>query len=61
MLEQRVDVLERQVNALRRTVQAQGELLDTLASPPWKRLWWFCQGYRLWKVGRWYGKTEDLR
>jgi len=54
-------LLERQVRALRREVRRIDELLDTVASPPWKRARWFLQGYRLWRVGRWYGKTDDLR
>lgn len=54
-LEQRIDILERQMKSLRREVREKGELLETIASPPWKRLWWFLQGYRLWTVGRWYG------
>jgi hypothetical protein len=54
-LEQRADILERQVRSLRREVREWTELVDTIASPPWKRVWWFMRGYRLWKVGRWYG------
>ncbi|MCI0420079.1 MAG: hypothetical protein L0312_12785 [Acidobacteria bacterium] len=53
--------IERQIESLRRDVQAKGELLDTIASPPWKRFWWFLGGYRLWKVGRWYRKTKELK
>ena len=60
-LEQRLDVVERQIVSLRREVQQKGELLDTLASPPWKRLWWFIRGYRFYRVGRWYGQTDELR
>lgn len=55
-VEHRVEVLERQVKALRIQQQQFGEWLDTIASPPWKRLYWFVRGYRLWRVGRWYGK-----
>lgn len=58
---QRVEVLEGQVFALRCQAQAADERMDTVCSPPWKRLWWFLLGYRLWSVGRWYGKTEELR
>lgn len=60
-LEQRVEVLERQMLALRRQIQRNEEWLNTISSPPWKRLWWFLCGYRVWRVGRWYGKTEELR
>jgi hypothetical protein len=59
--EQRLGVLERKVESLRREVRQATELLGTLASPPWRRLLWFLQGYRLWRVGRWYGKTDDLK
>mgnify|MGYP001565065770 FL=1 len=51
--EQEIDLLKRQVHSLRQQVQRDEELLDTIASPPWKRLWWFLCGYRLWHVGRW--------
>lgn len=60
-LAQRVTVIEGQQTSLKREIREQGELLDTIASPPWKRLLFFLQGYRLWKVGRWYGKTNDLK
>lgn len=46
--------LTRQVRSLREDAQRLGELVDVLASPPWKRAWFFVQGYRLWRVGRWY-------
>lgn len=61
VLASRIAIIERQILSLRRELQKQGELLNTIASPPWKRLWWFLCGYRLWRVGRWYGKTEDLK
>jgi hypothetical protein len=60
-IEQRVDVLERQVRSLRQDAQSLQERVDTVCSPLWKRLLWFAQGYRFYRVGRWYGKTEDLR
>lgn len=59
--EHRIEVLERQVKALRRQVQALDERVDTVFSPFWKRVWWWLQGYRWHRVGRWYGKTEDLK
>jgi hypothetical protein len=59
--EREIDLLKRQIKSLRRELREQGELLDTLASPPWKRIWFFLQGYRLWRVGRWYRKTRDLK
>lgn len=53
--------LKQQIKALRIQIQQQEELLYTIASPPWKRLWFFLQGYRLYKIGRWYNKTKDLK
>lgn len=56
MTEQRVGVLERQVESLRREVRAMGELLEVLQTPWWKRWLWFVpQGWRPYTVGRWYG------
>jgi len=49
-----VDALQRQVKALRIEVRRIDELLDTIASPPWKRVWFFVQGFRLWRLGVWY-------
>lgn len=37
------------------------EYVDTVSSPLWKRLIWVVQGYRFRRVGRWYGKTDDLK
>jgi hypothetical protein len=54
--EQRIEVLERQVKELRRLVQFQGEVIEVLQTPPWKRWLWFVpQGWRPYTVGRWYG------
>lgn len=58
--DQRIDVLERQVRSLRREVQRHDEWIDTMSSSYLKRLFWVLQGYRLHRVGRWYGKTEEL-
>jgi hypothetical protein len=52
-LEQKVNVLERQVNSLRREQHAQHEWLDTLATPPWKKVLFWLQGYKWYTVGRW--------
>jgi hypothetical protein len=60
-LEHRVAILERQMKSVRRGQQQNAEWLDTVCSPLWKRVWWFVCGYRFYRVGRWYGKTEDLR
>ena len=59
-LELTVARLERQQRSIRRELRTKGELWDTIASPPWRRVLWFLQGYRLWRVGRWYRKTKDL-
>lgn len=59
--EQELRVLKGQVRSLRREVRQLGELLDTINSPLWKRIWWVLQGYRLRRVGRWYRKTKDLK
>jgi hypothetical protein len=59
--QQRIDVLERQMRELRRQVRNHDEWIDTKSSSFLKRAWWVLQGYRWHRVGRWYGKTEDLR
>jgi hypothetical protein len=43
------------IHSLMRRVHALEELVDVLATPPWKRLWFWLRGWRLYKVGRWYG------
>lgn len=53
-IEQRLATQDRQIKSLRREMRAHTELLDTLASPPWKRFWFFMQGFRLWRLGVWY-------
>ena len=55
------DNLRREVKNLRIQLQALSERVDTVFSWPWKRIWWFFQGYRWFHVGRWYKKTEDLK
>jgi hypothetical protein len=50
-----VDVLKKQMHALRKQAHDHEEYIDTVSSPLYKRLWWFCCGYRFRKVGRWYG------
>ncbi len=54
-VEQEIDVLKRQIISLRRQIQQHDEWLDTVNSPFWKRLWWWCRGWRFHRVGRWYG------
>lgn len=54
-LEHDVDFLMRENKRIRARLIELSMLLDVIASPPWKRLWWFLCGYRLWKVGRWLG------
>ena len=54
-VEQEIDVLGRQVKALRRDMKGCTEYVDVVTSPMWKRIiWWFC-GFHFRKVGRWYG------
>jgi hypothetical protein len=60
-IEQEVEVLKRQMLSVRRELQALQERIDTVCSPPWKRIWWWLQGYRWYRVGRWYGKTDELK
>lgn len=55
-MEQRMDVLERQMKALRKQVQVHDEYIDTVSSPLWKRVVWWLQGYYFRRVGRWYGR-----
>lgn len=57
-LEQDIDVLKRQVRSLRRVQLVHSEWLDTVNSPLIKRLWWFVQGYRFHRLGRWYDKDR---
>jgi hypothetical protein len=45
--------LRAQVDSLMRRVHALEELVDILATPPWRRLSFFLQGWNLWSVGRW--------
>jgi hypothetical protein len=55
-LDQRIDVLERQVMALRRSMKGTTEFVDVVTSPLWKRAVWWAQGFYFRKVGRWYGR-----
>lgn len=56
--EQEIDVLKRQVHSLRKQVQRQGEWLDTVNSPLYKRIWWWIKGYNFHTLGRWYDKDR---
>ena len=54
-IEQEIDVLKRQVLALRKSMKDVTEFIDVVSSPLWKRaIWWF-QGFYFRKVGRWFG------
>jgi hypothetical protein len=53
-LENDVFALQKQVASLQRQVHELNELVSVLATPPWKRLWFFLCGWRLYAVGRWY-------
>jgi hypothetical protein len=61
-VEQELDVLKRQVQRLRQQVQQQGELLEVLATPIHRKLWFWVCGYRITRVGRWWpsAKYPDL-
>ena len=54
-IDQDLDVLKRQMLSVRREVRELTEYEDTVSSPLWKRLIWWCQGFYFRKVGRWYG------
>jgi hypothetical protein len=44
------------MRSLRQQAQAQGEAIEVLQTPPWKRWLWFVpQGWLPYTVGRWYG------
>lgn len=60
-MEQDIDVLKRQMKSLRLQVGRHEEWIDTVSSSFLKRIWWWLQGYRLHKVGRWYKKTDNLK
>ena len=49
------------VQSLMRRLQALEELVDVLATPWYRKILFFIQGYRVSRVGRWYRKTADLR
>jgi hypothetical protein len=51
----RVEAIERQMRSLRVQAHEHEEYIDTVSSPIYKRVWWFCCGYHFRKVGRWYG------
>jgi hypothetical protein len=46
--------LRAQVDSLTRRVHALEELVDVLATPLHRKLWFVLQGFRMWRVGRWY-------
>ena len=51
---QRIDLLERQVRALREQATRFDHWHDTMHSAWYMRLWWWLQGFRLLSLGRWY-------
>jgi hypothetical protein len=59
-LETTVLGLRTQVDHLMQRMHALEELVDVLATPMHRKLWFSLQGYRAWRVGRWYRKTKDL-
>lgn len=58
-VEQELDVLKRQMQALRRNYNRLDAWLDTVNSPLYKRVWFWMRGYRFYRLGRWYGKDKD--
>jgi len=52
--EQDVDILNRQMRALRRQLTVLEDYVDTVTSPLWKRVIWWFEGFYFRKVGRWY-------
>lgn len=53
-IEHDVEVLKRQMRSLQREVQQLAELVDVLATPLHRKVWFWVHGYRLWRVGRWW-------
>lgn len=54
MDENRLAVLEAQVQELRRQMKLVSDWHNTMRSRWWMRLWWFLQGYRMHSLGTWY-------
>jgi hypothetical protein len=54
-LEMRVAALEGKVRSLERQAHELHDWLDTVCSWPWKRVWWVVQGFRFYRLGRWWG------
>lgn len=46
--------LEGKIDALRREVHRQSEIIDTWNTPLWKRALFVLKGYRFRRLGRWY-------
>lgn len=60
-LKQEIDVLKRQVEAMRKRSIEAAEYIDTVSSPLWKRIVWWVEGFYFRKVGRWYLKDWTPR
>lgn len=63
-VELRLAALERQATSLQRQLVRVEQLLDTIASPPWKRVWWLVwEGWHPWRadVKLWRGLREVFR
>lgn len=56
-VEHEIEVLKRQVKELRRLTQRQGEWIDVVSSPIYKRIWFFVCGWNWSSLGRWYRKS----
>lgn len=53
-MENRLQILERQVKEMRRQLAFVAHWHDTVRSPLYKRVWWWLQGYRFSALGTWY-------
>lgn len=53
------ETLKRQMKGLRKQMNKYDAWLDTVNSPIYKRVWWFLQGYRFYRLGRWYGNNKE--
>jgi hypothetical protein len=53
------NTLKNQLKGIRQQMNRFDAWLDTINSPIYKRIWWFLQGYRFYRLGRWYGKNKE--
>ena len=60
-IQHETEILKRQRINMGNEIRQLEERLDTFASPPWKKLLWLLQGWRWYRVGRWYPPWTELR